>query len=279
MPQPEPPLLLLGVGPVALQVAGTVRDCRKIYGTTRNPERIFELYSAGIEPIIMPWPSAEIIASLARGSHVLVSFPPDGSADSTLAPACKEARQVVYISSTRVYGSNEGPINERTPVAAIEPQAQPRLEAEAAWRNIGATILRAAGIYGPHSSLLKKLQEGTYKITPDSHRVISRIHIDDLAAIILNTFRQKSAGKTYVVADLCPSTQLEVIEWLCQHLSLPLPTSSAEEPRSSQLKQRLVDPEKILADLGIMLSYPTYKEGYMACLKSLSLDNQDNGAN
>ncbi len=297
----DSPLLLLGAGPVALNVASLVAGHRKVYGTTRQPQRIFQLAQAKIEPVVMPLPSTEIIAPLASGADVLVSFPPDGATDAVLAPSCNLARSLVYISSTRVYGSYQGQIDNTTPVDWQEPSAQQRLNAETVWRAAGATILRVAGIYGPHSGLLKRLQDGTYKITDDSYRIISRIHIADLAEIILALLERGQTSRTYVCADLHPSSQLEVVEWLCQHLALPLPAeqgeeSSEEEVAAEQQQQqqpeqgkqqhrkptteqratvshkvrndRLVDSGGLLSDLGITLRYPTYKEGYIDCLQS-----------
>src|SRR5262249_859639 len=147
-----PALLLLGVGQVAKAAAAAFAGGaggRKIIATTRQPIRAFELFPESINPISSPWPraevprprpgaarGAEVSEPLARGADVLVSFPPDGSTDAIIAPACLQSRSVVYISSTGVYGSREGTINDQTPIDDNDQHAALRIEAEKIWRSV-----------------------------------------------------------------------------------------------------------------------------------------------
>lgn len=263
----ERTILLLGVGMVALAVYDSVRGHARVIGTTRDPMRLFDFVNTGIEPVVMPWPSREVIEPLANGADVLVSFPPDGATDKLLAPACAGARTVVYISSTGVYGSRHGAIDDHTPVANDEEAAAPRLAAEREWQMVGATILRAPAIYGPTSGLHIRLREGNFAIPGDGTGVVSRIHVDDLAHIISAVFHQQRRGETFVVGDLCPATHQEVVGWLCEELQMPMPPRTPLEEVSAQLKSsRSVDPHRALKELGVTLKYPTYKEGFKALI-------------
>src|SRR5262249_40147588 len=94
---------------------------------------------------------------------VLVAFAPDGRTDAALAPALARAR-VVYVSTTGVYGRARGHVDETTAVDPSEPRAADRLAAERAYRDLGATVLRAAGIYGPWRGLHRRLLGGDFKI-------------------------------------------------------------------------------------------------------------------
>jgi nucleoside-diphosphate-sugar epimerase len=265
----SPALLLLGVGQVALAAAAAVKGKRRIIGTTRQPMRIFELFHESIEPIVMPWPSAEVIEPLAREADVLVSFPPDGSTDAILAPACLHSRSVVYISSTGVYGSIEGKVDDGTPIDTDDKQAALRIEAEKIWRSIGADVLRAPGIYGPAFGLHKRLRDGSFRLPGDGSRLSSRIHVDDLAALALAAFASGKHSETFVVGDLKPASHKEVVQWLCDLLQLPLPESAPLEALHYTLRaNRAVDPSRVLSELGVQLKYPTYKEGYRAILSS-----------
>lgn len=263
------PVLLLGFGQTARAVFAALPPNTKVYATTRQPTRIFELYDYALEPIVMPVPSAEIIGPLAQNSNVLVSFPPDGSTDAVLAPACKAARAIVYISSTGVYGNRRGEITEDTEVDPTNSAAQQRLAAEGIWREAGAAILRAPGIYGPESGLHKRLLENSFAIPGDGTNVISRIHVEDLAAFVIRAWEKNVHRKTFVVGDQAPATHLETVTWLCARMGLQLPRFAPLDAVSPTLRgSRAVNAARAVSELNVTLKYPTYKEGFEALLQN-----------
>ncbi len=267
---PAPPLVLLGVGACALAVARAARPTRELVGTTRSPARAPALEAAGIRPVVAPTLSPEALAELVRGADVVVSFPPDGEADRRLAPACREARALAYVSSTGVYGAHFGPVDDTTPVAASDPHAAPRLDAEAAWREAGAVVLRAPGLYDASTGLHRRLLAGGFRLTGDGSAAISRIHLDDLASLLLAALDPTLRGETFVVGDLAPVPQREAVAWLCERLGLPLPPSAPPDQVHPTLRGgRAVDPRRALARLGVTLRYPTYREGFAAALEGL----------
>jgi len=262
-----PAVLLLGFGQTATAVLAAQAPGTKCYATTRNPMRVFDMYEYPLEPVIMPLPSAEIVEPLARNNDVLVSFPPDGTTDAILAPACREARSIVYISSTGVYGSYRGSVTDETPVAAEDSAVKPRLEAEETWRSVGATILRAPGIYGPDNGLHVRMLNNAYSIPGDGTGILSRIHVADLAQLVVAVWAKKLRGETYVVGDLTPTPQIEVVTWLCERMGLQLPRFAPLDAVSPTMRgNRAVDPSRALSELGISLRYPSYQDGFEQCL-------------
>ncbi len=264
-----PPLLLLGMGQVGKEVVKQCGGARQITATSRNPDRLFELADLSVTPLIMPAPSAEIIEPFARDSAVVVSYPPDGFTDRILAPACAAARTLVYISTTGVYGKRIGTVDDTTPVDSSEERARLRLDAEGIWREHGAVVLRAPGIYGPTSGLHLRLRKGTYRLPEGGGNMISRIHVEDLARIILSCLEATNLSRdTYVVGDQMPCTQLEIITWLCNEMNIAMPESVPLSEVSPTLRgNRAVDASAILSELKLSLRYPTYKEGYRQCLE------------
>lgn len=260
-------LVLAGVGQVSRAVIKQAGDLRKITGTTRDPRKIFELVSAGITPLIMPLPSAEVFESVCVDADVLISFPPDGETDKILAPGVRVARRVIYLSSTGVYGSIEGTIDDTTPIDPDHGENK-RVEAEKIWQSVGAIVLRVPGIYGTDSGLHLSLKSGKYRLPGDGDRYSSRIHVDDLATIIMAVFSaEKLERNCYVVGDLSPCTQREVTTWLCEKLELPLPESIPLDQAHRTLRgNRQVNPRNLLHELGIELRYPDYKAGFTAIL-------------
>lgn len=272
-------ILFLGVGRVAKAVAAQSLEVFAMQGTTRNPEKCADLQRLRIVPLLCSVLSELPVRDLCSDSYVLVSFPPDGRTDAAVAPMLSRARSVIYISSTSVYGDTEGLVDEDTPCLQNDDNRN-RITAENIWRRSDATILRAPGLYDRCSGLHTRLRatssgaanypmldQGYNPTLGQRYRVSSRIHLDDLAQIILAAFVLAPRRKLYVVGDLAPAPQSEVLEWLCKRMSL-LPQVPATQVHHTQRTNtnRAVVPTKVLTELGIKLRYPTYKEGYEACL-------------
>lgn len=261
-------IVLLGVGNVAFHVAKLLSNRCTIFGTTRSVDRVPLLEAAGIQPIVVTEgaPPEHLLA----GANVLVSFPPDGTADKTWSSQCAGSRRIVYISSTGVYGKTEGVINEDSPVDRDDQRAAARIEAEGIWRQCGATILRCPGLYASETGM--HLRMSNLKIPGDGKNFVSRIHLDDLARIIVACFEKPMEGSTYVVGDLEPSTHLETITWLCKRMGIEVPGFVDLSEVSPTLRgNRRIDSSRLLKKLDITLQYPTYREGYGAILNAMEI--------
>jgi hypothetical protein len=269
-------ILLLGVGHAGKAVAKAINEIdprRKIYGTTRDQQKITVLEDLGIEPIaIHAYPTGDDlkrILACADNNLVVASFPPKGDADKLFCQACVGAKAIVYISTTSVYGKRTGMIDHLTPVDESDENAKERLKAEAIWQQVGAIVIRAPGIYGPSSGLHLRLKRGNYNLPGDGLRYVSRIHVDDLAAIIIAALAKARRGSTYVVGDLEPTTHLQAVQWLCEKMNLPLPSSVSLDAVSPTLRgNRQVSSMHTLKELDVTLKYPTYREGFLQCLQS-----------
>lgn len=255
-------LLVLGGGFVGRAVARQ----RRARLTTRSPEHARALERDGFEPLLLPALTPEAIAPHLGDADVVVTFPPDGATDARLAPALR-GRKIAYVSSTGVYGGLTGRVDEEAPVDPHSPRSGPRLEAERAWAGAGAAVLRAAGIYGPDRGLHLRLARGEHRLPGDGSNVVSRLHVDDLAALLLAALDRAPPGRIYNAADDAPVPQLEVIRWLCERMGLPLPASVPLESVDASLRgDRAIDGGRIQRELGVALRFPTYREGFADCL-------------
>lgn len=270
-------LLLLGVGQTGKAIARISPSYTNatIYGTTRNTARIEELKNLSIIPLV--WATVTEQPDAAPGSHapdthVVVSFPPDGSTDQAIANNFRHAAKLIYISSTGVYGSRTGYVDETTPVDKESSNTKMRLEAEKQWLEVGAIVLRAPGIYGPESSILQRLLSGQYKMPEDKNLISSRIHVDDLARIAIKALECGKPGTIYVVGDEHPCSQQEVALWLCSLLNLAIPPTVPTDllPPTAR-SNRHIKARRVLEELGLSLSYPSYKEGYSAIIAQQGL--------
>ena len=228
----------------------------RVVAAVRSEERSAKLQDHGfvvtrMSPVEVAerWVDAE--------AHAIVCFPPDGTTDAALAPHLARARAVSYVSTTGVYGDREGVIDDLTPVMA---QSSRVLEAEAMYRDIGGTVLRAPGIYGTDRGLHVRVRTGKHALPGDGLGFTSRIHVDDLAELLLASDAVR--GETFVVGDREPATQREVVSWICATYGCPFPPSvPAEKVHESLRRNRRIDARRVLETLGVTLRYPTYREG------------------
>jgi nucleoside-diphosphate-sugar epimerase len=182
--------------------------------------------------------------------------------------------RVVFLSTTAVYGDAMA-VDERTP-AVGNGKGRPWLEAEKAaadgpWSTL---VLRSAAIYGPHRGVHALLHRGALRRVRDLDRLVSRVHVDDLASITEVALSARTAG-AFPVADDEAASAREIISF-CEHLrfpgvSVPHAGSSTAPGRSG----RIVDGRRIRRLLGVSLRYPSYRTGIPAALREEATAHRD----
>ncbi|HTP88313.1 MAG TPA: NAD-dependent epimerase/dehydratase family protein [Bryobacteraceae bacterium] len=237
-------VLILGCGFTGRRLDARLRarGCN-VTGTTR---RTLDLEKPG---------ALDALRSMVTpGMRVLHSVPtlPDGL-DREAVAALEGAARIVYISTTAVYGDAEF-VDENTPAAPVTDAARARLETECAvqrgpWSSL---ILRPAAIYGPGRGVHASLRA--------SDAVVSRIHVDDLAAHAEAALFSDLTG-AWPVADEYPCPSTEILEFLGVGRT---PGSATGPPARHPRTNRRVDGRAIRRELGISLRYPTFREGVAA---------------
>jgi hypothetical protein len=263
------PLLILGCGFTGVEVArrAIAVGC-PVVGTVRQRLDI-ELLGARLH--IAPVLTGELVRRVAvPGGRVLVAFPPDGHTDAEIVRELSVAGRIVYLSTTGVFGAVRGRVDESTPVDRSDSRAALRLEAERMYLEQGATVVRAAGIYGPGRGLHIRLERGDFRIPGNGTNIVSRIHVGDLAALLLALLalpNHAARGQVFVAADDTPVPQIEAIRWLCGRMGLPLPPSVPVDEVATTLRHdRAVDNTRIKQATSLALEFPSYREGFEACL-------------
>ena len=179
----------------------------------------------------------------------------------TLGPLL-QAERVVYLSTTGVYGDSHE-VDESTPAAPRHEREQLRVAEEQAvqtgpWSSL---VLRPAAIYGPDRGIHESMRVGKYRLVGEGGNYISRIHVDDLAALCAAALVSELTG-AYPVADLHPCPAREIAEYCSERFGYPMPDSTAalltDDTRRSD---RRVDGRAIARLLGVTLRYPSYREG------------------
>ena len=266
-------LLVIGGGFTGAAVARlAVARGMAVHATTRSDERAAKLRAIGVVPIVAPHLDASALAACVDDeTSVLVTVPPepgtDGDAPIAAAIWLAGARAITYVSSTGVYGDASGRVDEDTRVDRRAPRAAARLDAEAAWRSAGASVVRAPAIYGPGRGLHLRLARREVRGVSTGANAISRVHVDDLAAALFALLESRSRGQVFVMGDLEPSPNAEVVRWICDALAIaPPPFEPVEAVDETLRHDRRADSARIRGELGLALAYPTYREGYAHCI-------------
>jgi nucleoside-diphosphate-sugar epimerase len=151
------------------------------------------------------------------------------------------------------------------------------LRTAAARTGLRVTILRIAAIYGPGRGIHARLRAGTYRVPGDGSNHVSRVHVDDLAAVALAAGRAQLGDgpgtvRLYTVADEAPTTAREHAEGVAAVLGLPPPPSMRIEDAPPTLRgDRRVSSARLQRELGFRFRHPTWREGLAQCLAEESL--------
>jgi nucleoside-diphosphate-sugar epimerase len=224
--------------------------------------------------------------ALAGISHVLVSVPPDAAGDPVLdvhagdIAALPDLRWLGYLSTTGVYGDRGGDwVDENSELRPSGERGRRRAAAERGWLDLWQRhgmpvhIFRLVGIYGPGRSAFEALRAGTARRIDRPGQVFSRIHVDDLAAVLAASIARPRPGAIYNVCDDEPAAPADVVAYAVGLLGIaPPPLVPFDAADLSPLARSFWDDNKRVAnaliktELGVRLRYPDYRAGLRAIL-------------
>ena len=275
-------LFVFGLGYSAGALARSMAlEAAWVGGTVRSGDRTKALAGQGIAA--MAWdgsaPATDVAEALAGATHLLVSIPP-GEADPVLAHLAEAIRAaprlnwIGYLSTVGVYGDYGGAwVSERTTPHPKSARAHQRIAAEKAWgvlaaeRALPLAIFRLAGIYGPARNALVNLAEGTAHRIVKPGQVFNRIHVDDIVQTLMAGIAGNAAG-IFNLADDEPAPPQDVVAFAARLMGVaPPPEIAFAEAEFSPMARSFYGDNKRVAntrikrELGIVLRFPTYREG------------------
>lgn len=276
-------LLCLGYGYTAQALAATLdRADWQVAGTVRDKKP-----RPAARPVTFI-PFADAGPAIAEATHILISIPPDTRGDPTLRhhasqfAGLTQLKWLGYLSTTGVYGDTGGrPVDETAALLPTADRSRRRIKAEFDWQDHATThnlplhIFRLAGIYGPGRSPLDQVRAGTARRIHKPGHTFSRIHVDDIVSALMTSMNAPQPGAVYNLCDDSPAEQIDVIAYACALLGVeppPVIPFEAAEPDMSPMQRsfwddnRRVDNTKVKTDLGLVLKYPTYRDGLAALL-------------
>src|SRR5215813_2660490 len=258
----------------------------RVAGTRRTAETREDLAGRGIEAHVFER-SRPLAQPVFQGvTHVLQSIPPDEEGDPALATEgdllarLPGLRWFGYLSTTGVYGDRGGDwVDERSDLQPTGERGRRRVAAEVGWsrlfhaEGLPLHIFRLAGIYGPGRSAIASLRDGTAKRVIKPGQMFSRIHVVDIVQVLRSSMAQPNPGAVYNVCDDDPAPPWEVVEFAAGLLGLsPPPAIPFAEAELSAMARSFYDDNKrvrndrIKRELGVQLTYPSYRDGLRALL-------------
>ncbi len=277
---------ILGCGYVGLELARQLTPAHDVIGVRRSNLDVVQ--ETGAEAVAADVTDADALAELpdvdalvfaassgGRGAEAAREVYVDGLETAIDAFADRESPpdQLVYTSSTGVYGDHEGKwVDESTPIEPTTEKTAVLAEAEriateyAGERGLDGTVARFAGLYGPDRYRLDRYLEG-----PVTAGYLNMVHRDDAAGAVAHLLAGVEPSVVNV-ADDEPASKHEFADWLADQCDVPRPDKRTKQERldegdlSEPAQRRILTSKRVANDLlhevGYELEYPTYREGY-----------------
>ncbi len=180
-------------------------------------------------------------------------------------------RRFVFISSTAVYGQDDGSwVDEDAPTEPARESGRILLEAERIVKSapFSTVVLRLAGIYGPDRTwLVRRVHGGDARsdVVGRTPRYGNRIHRDDCAGALRHLLELEAPRAVYLGVDDAPVSLSEVYAFVAELLGVePPPPGDGDEGRGTNKR---CDNARLKAS-GYALRVPSYREGYGPIVRS-----------
>lgn len=266
-------LFIFGLGYTSQEIAKlAIERGYKVYGTCRTAKKCELLRQQNIKAFLFDEVPRRI---LENATHILSSVPPqEGQGDIVIPKLPNTTKWYGYLSTTGVYGDYGGQwVSEQSECRPSNDRLKRRIIAEKEWKNLSGHVFRLAGIYGTGRNAIDDVKAGIARRIDKKGQVFSRIHVADIAQTILASMNNPNPSSIYNVCDDEPAPAFEVVEYACKLLGItPPPLIAFEQAELSAMGRefysanRRVKNDKIKQELGIILQYPSYREGLMAIL-------------
>ena len=266
-------ILIIGQGDIGLPVTNKLaQDGLNVTGLARN-ER--QHYALDDKAKFMQADALTLSAEqLQDFTHIAIIVTPDEYSTNgyhnsylainqhlaALADKLSNLQRIVFISSTGIYGQDNGEWIDKDTVPMLPKReaSQVILQAEQMLKqgfDDKAIIIRPSGIYGRERLMrVRKAKESEKK--PIAAGVwTNRIMDSDLVNIIAKVLMIKGPKPVYIATDYLPVTSFTLTTWLCEQLGEALPV--LDDKNSAMTGKRLHSNIPLA-----WLTYPDWQMGY-----------------
>lgn len=275
-------ILIVGAGDVGGRLACLLASQHEVYALRRQPEPLtgVHLLAADVtQPATLtnlPKDLDIVVFALSAGGGGEAGYRAvylEGTRNVLNALNDQSLRHVFWLSSTGVYGENQGEwVDESTRAQPTTATAAVLLAAERCVQDFRwpSSMVRLGGLYGPGRHRLLRWVESAKPMQVSPPSWSNRIHVADAAGFLAHLCARVFVGQTvlplYLAVDDAPTPQAEVLTWLAAQLQLPAPPALVD----GAVSQGKRIGNQALRDSGYVLRYPSYREGYTQVLQQRS---------
>lgn len=174
---------------------------------------------------------------------------------ASLANQLPSLERLIFVSSTSVYGENEGQVIDiHTPVKPVSDTAKILYQAETVLQTAfkhKCVIVRPSGIYGVTRLALVNLAKTSPKVAVQAWT--NRIMDSDLVQVLGRIVILEQCEPVYLATDCCPVPRDKVLAFIADQLYCPLPICQNASPTGKQIIGNL--PKD-------WLTFSDYRQGY-----------------
>lgn len=196
------------------------------------------------------------------------------------------AKAFIYLSSTAVYGNHDGDwVDEDSERKPTSPFGIMRRDIEdLVLSKPFGYVVRIVGIYGPGRTLIEAFERGRYRLVNDGEKISNRVHVDDLARVVLAVAEQQPEEKTFIACDGSPVSVKSLVDWLVEHQGVTPPDSVSLEAYERQRGKNNADRwrntircrnERVRDVLGLTPRYPDVLAGYRSIFENTPVQKTD----
>lgn len=171
--------------------------------------------------------------------------------------ANSQIQNIIFISTTSVYGDSSAIVTEKSPTNANTQSGQINLAVEDSVKahfKDRYTIIRPAGLVGkdrhPANYLAGKID------LPNPNNVVNLVHQDDVIQGIESVIKKEIWGQTLVLSALEHPTRHVYYSWAAEQLNLTAPTFIEHQVQEQPIG-KLIDASSSLGILDMQLKYPS----------------------
>lgn len=221
---------ILGVGWFGLPLARRLQINHTVTGSSRSTEDKSENFKL-VELNYPQLPSGEVV----NQDVLVINIPPFEQQLAWFKQwNWSNAKQVIFISSTSVYGSHQLSVNELTPPEPDSNSGKLLLEQENWFRqNTNATIVRFGGLLGGERHPGKSLSGKTDLKGPE--HPVNLLEREDALNFIEQIILQKPTHQLFNLVHPDHPSRQQFYQNYCRSAGLPLPTFASDPSAGKQV--------------------------------------------
>ncbi|MDC8832286.1 NAD-dependent epimerase/dehydratase family protein [Alteromonas gilva] len=261
-------LLLCGCGWLGGYLASHFANSKQITGTTRSQDKAQQLQQEGVKALLFALgDNPDSLSAHSANSTVILNIPPgrrNTDLDGFTRHMCElitalyrnqPPQQLIFISTTSVYGDQDGDITTGSPVAPTTASGEAHVAIEQHIQQCAPEngyILRLAGLVGPDRHPVKSLAGRTLS---GANQVVNLVHVDDVVTTIGALMTQQPKQKLWHLSSSAHPMRGEYYPKMANQLGLAPIEFSDGSDHSTLPTGKSINPQATLDALGMTLEF------------------------